>query len=337
MTLEFVIQILIASFGVPVIVFFLATLLPGIERKIQARIQQRIGPGILTPGFFVVFKFIFKHKPIINSSMPTLYKWCPVIGIVSMYLIVIFSTPQWAGIIGLGTLVAMIGLMKVEEMVYLVMGFFSRSPLSITMPFPDLPPGAKHRTIRRYPLETWGSIRAWKMIILASLPLYIALFIPAAATGTINLNEIVQAQLRNGPLLFTLPGILGAVTYFIGYLAMLNEYPFSILKAKSDMIEGPLLELASSWRAAFYVMRQGVLFVLSSLFVTLYIGIPLDPLNPVHFVSHLVLVFILPVALSIASAFSPILTFRQIIPISAYVSVLGFITFILTIGAGMLL
>ena len=171
---ERVVQILIASFGVPVIVFFLATVLPGIERKIQARIQQRIGPGIFTPGFFAVFKFIFKHKPIINSSLPGLYKWCPMIGIISMYLIVIFSTPQWAGIIGLGTLVAIIGLMKIEEMVYLIMGYFSRSALSIGMPYPDLVPGAKHRTVRRYPLEAWGSVRAWKMIILTSLPLYIA-------------------------------------------------------------------------------------------------------------------------------------------------------------------
>ena len=332
---ETALKVVLASFAVPVIVFLLAMIVPGIERKIQARIQQRIGPGLLTPGFFAVFKFIFKHKPIINSDLPCLYKWMPTIGVVSLYLVLIFTTPQWAGLLGFGTLVAIIGLLKVEEMVYVVMGFLARSPLSLEMPYPDLVPGAKHRSgIKRLGVDAWGSIRAWKMVILSSLPLYIAIFLPAAFYETVNISGIVDAQIADRPFLFSIPGILGAIVYFIGYMAMLNEYPFSIVKAKGDVIEGPLLELASSWRASFHVMRQGALFILSSLFVTLYIGIPLDPLNGVHLVSHLALAFIMPVILSWVSAFSPIMTFKQIIPVSVFTSLVGFLVYVLKLIPG---
>lgn len=324
--------LLIASFGIPMVAMLYSTLLPGIERKIQARIQQRIGPGILTPGFFAILKFTFKHKPVISSTMPTLYKWSPTIGVLAMYFVVIFTTPQWAGIIGLGSLVAIIGLLKVEELVYVVMGYLSSNILSVRLPYPDHAKGSKWPDAPRSTLENWGSVRMWKMIMLASLPLYVAMFIPVAFTRSISIVEIINSQAGWDCFIFTVPGAIGAVIYFIGYVAILNEYPFSIGKAKGDLVEGPMLELASSWRASYYLMRAMVMFAVSSVFVTLFFGIPLDPFNGLNLVVHFLLVLILPVAMAVLSAFSPILTFRQLVPLSAAATLIGFFTFVITIG-----
>ncbi len=329
---DFIGGVLIASFGIPMVSMLYATVLPGIERKIQARIQQRIGPGILTPGFFSIFKFIFKHKPIITSSMPTLYKWSPFVGIGSVYFVVLFLTPQWSDILGLGSLVAIIGLLKVEEFVYVVMGYLSSNILSVRLPYPDTAKGSKWPQAARSTLENWGSVRMWKMIMLASLPLYVALFIPVAYTRSINILDIINAQSGGNPFILTVPGIIGAIVFFFGYVAILNEYPFSIGKAKADILEGPMMELASSWRASYYLMRALVMFAVSSIFVTLYLGIPLNPLDEVALLLHLLLVLILPVAMSILSAFSPILTFRQLIPLSIALTLVGFFTFVMTIG-----
>ncbi len=332
---DFVGSILIASFGIPLVSILYATVLPGIERKIQARIQQRIGPGVLTPGFFNIFKFIFKHKPVITSTLPTLYKWSPFVGVISLYLVLVFTTPQWADILGLGSLVAIIGLLKVEEFMYVVMGYLSSNILSVRLPYPDTARGSKWPDAYRSTLENWGSVRMWKMIMLASLPLYMALFIPVAATRSIKIWEIVNAQSGGNAFVFTVPGFVGTVVFFFGYVAILNEYPFSIGKAKADLLEGPMMELASSWRASYYLMRALVMFAVSSVFVTLYFGVPLDPLNGLNLLIHFLLVLIMPVATAILSAFSPILTFRQLIPLSIVITLVGFFTFVMTMGGAL--
>ncbi len=326
--------ILVASFGVPMLAISYSVLLPGIVRKIQARIQQRIGPGILTPGFFAILKFMFKHKPVISSPMPTLYKWSPSLGIAAMYFVVIFLTPQWAGILGLGSLVAIIGLLKIEEFVYVVMGYLSSSILSVRLPYPDTAKGSKWSDAHRSTLENWGSVRMWKMIVFSSLPLYVAMFIPVAFAGSISIADIVNSQAGGNCFIFRVPGAIGAAVYFLGYVAILNEYPFSIGKAKADLVEGPMLELASSWRASYYLMRALVMFAVSSIFVTLFFGVPLDPLNGYRIIVHLVLVLVLPALGAVLSAFSPILTFRQVVPVSVVATVVGFFTFVISMGVG---
>ena len=44
-----------------VVCFVISTLLPGIERKyIHARIQQRVGPLVFSPGIMAPLKFLLK-------------------------------------------------------------------------------------------------------------------------------------------------------------------------------------------------------------------------------------------------------------------------------------
>ena len=53
---------LTAVIGTLILAFVVSVWLPGIERKfIQARIQQRIGPPISSPGLMAPIKFFFKQ------------------------------------------------------------------------------------------------------------------------------------------------------------------------------------------------------------------------------------------------------------------------------------
>ena len=57
---------LIAVIGTLVVAFIVSLFLPGIERKfIHARIQQRVGPPLTSPGIMAPIKFFFKET--INS------------------------------------------------------------------------------------------------------------------------------------------------------------------------------------------------------------------------------------------------------------------------------
>ena len=69
---------LISIIGIPALAFAISTYIPGIQRKIEARIQQRIGPSILAPGFWAFFKFLFKETKMPDANLPRLYNLLPL-------------------------------------------------------------------------------------------------------------------------------------------------------------------------------------------------------------------------------------------------------------------
>ncbi|HRR55080.1 MAG TPA: NADH-quinone oxidoreductase subunit H, partial [Candidatus Methanomethylicus sp.] len=319
--------------------------LPGIERKVQARIQQRIGPPILTPGFWAVLKFRYKSKVEPISQMPSLYKSLVYFGVAIVGILFLFSTPYWWGVLGWGSVLGIAGLIKLEELIYVLMGSQSQSILSTTMPVADEVRGAKGVGVRREFLEQHSADRAINMMAIGSIPLYVALIVPFVASRSGMLADVVSRQnpaylssswlslpLPDSPIAFTLPGFLAAIVYFAGFAILLNEKPFSILKAKVDVIEGGVLDYAAWLRGIYYIMRNFLFFALSSIFVTLFFGIPFDPFTPLLMILNMVLSLIRPVAVAVLSAFSPVLTFRQIYPTSIGLSVLAVLAMVLSIG-----
>jgi energy-converting hydrogenase B subunit O len=345
---------------VPQVVLILAiailvgSLLPGFERKVQARIQQRIGPPILTPGFWTLFKFSYKKKMRPNSPMPSLYVSLLPISISLLLIILLFASPPfiallpkqgvvqstrtalsptaWYTVLGWSSVIAVVGLLKVEELLYVLIGSLSQSVLSVDMPIPDLARGAKIQGFRREYVEQHSAVRAFKMIGVGSFPIYITLIVPFAIAKSVFVEDLIRTQnpgwmasgtfglslatLPRSPNILTFPGAIASIAYFVGFMILLNEKPFNILKAKMDVIEGPLLEYGSVYRTFVYLLREAAMFVLASVFVTFFIGIPLDPFQPLLLAIHLLLIFVFIAFEAVMAAFSPILTFRQIYPIS---------------------
>ncbi|MDO5832057.1 respiratory chain complex I subunit 1 family protein [Methanobrevibacter sp.] len=309
--------------------FIISTLLPGIERKyIHARIQQRIGPIVLAPGIMAPLKFMFKENVEISSPVPRLYKILPIICFIVVLCVLITLTPQAYKIPALSSLVAIVGFLKVEEICYVLMGSLSKSVMSLRMPFPDLVKGGAHLNAQRSFVEDISAKRSLRMITYGSFPLYLALFAPVTAARSIFLQDIVAYQQANGPFLFTVSGAIAAIVFFIGYMIILNEYPFSIIKAKSDVIEGPYMEYAAKYRSIVYLTRGFFMFVLGCVFSVLFIGIPPSILSwgiLVNIAVALIFVFMM----GILSAFSPVFTNRQLLPTILGATLLGVLAIVL--------
>ena len=315
-----------------ILCFIVSTLLPGIERKyVHARIQQRIGPPVTSPGIMAPIKFFFKEDVTPNSPLPNLYKALPIVCFIVVLVILIALTPESYAIPALASIIAIVGLLKVEEVCYVLMGALSKSVMSLNMPFPDLVKGAAHLDAERSFIEDLSSKRAIRLISYGSFPLYLALFTPVAITGSIFLKDIVLYQQLNGPFLFTLSGAIAAIVFFLGYMILLNEYPFAILKTKADVIEGPYMEYASKYRAIVFITRGFLMFTLGALFSVLFIGIPPNIFSWGILV-NIVVALIFPVLMGIFSAFSPVFTNRQFYPVVIGASLLG----ILAIVVGLL-
>ncbi|MBR3113539.1 MAG: NADH-quinone oxidoreductase subunit H [Methanobrevibacter sp.] len=312
-----------------IVCFIISTLLPGIERKyIHARIQQRIGPIVIAPGIMAPLKFMFKENVEISSPVPKLYKILPIICFIVVLCVLITLTPQAYKIPALSSLVAIVGFLKVEEICYVLMGSLSKSVMSLRMPFPDLVKGGAHLNAQRSFVEDISAKRSLRMITYGSFPLYLALFAPVTAARSIFLQDIVAYQQANGPFLFTVSGAIAAIVFFIGYMIILNEYPFSIIKAKSDVIEGPYMEYAAKYRSIVYLTRGFFMFVLGCVFSVLFIGIPPSIFSwgiLVNIAVALIFVFMM----GILSAFSPVFTNRQLLPTILGATLLGVLSIVL--------
>lgn len=309
--------------------FIISTLLPGIERKyIHARIQQRIGPIVIAPGIMAPIKFMFKENVEVSSPVSGLYKALPIICFIVVLCILVALTPQAYAIPALSSLVAIVGFLKVEEICYVLMGALSKSVMSVRMPFPDKIKGAAHLKSNLSFIEDISSRRSLRMITYGSFPLYLALFAPITAARSIFLKDIVAYQQMNGPFLFTVSGGIAAIVFFIGYMIILNEYPFSIIKAKSDVIEGPYMEYAAKYRSVVYLTRGFFMFVLGAIFSVLFIGVP-PTIFSWGIVVNIIVALIFVFMMGIFSAFAPVFTNRQLLPTILGATLLGILSIVI--------
>ncbi|WP_457613834.1 respiratory chain complex I subunit 1 family protein [Methanocaldococcus sp.] len=307
--------------GIPALAFAISTYIPGIQRKIEARIQQRIGPNILSPGFWSVFKFIFKEVKLPDASLPRLYNLLPLLSIAVLWIILAITSLTSFHI--LSNEIGIVGLLKLEEMMYVILGSLSFSIMGWRMPYIDECKGTPFIKTLKISLEQLGAIRSFKMITIGSFPFYLATFLPFIQKKSIFLKDIVGE-----PFLLSLAGIFGAVCYFIGYLIMIKEYPFSITHTKADVIEGPTMELIGRYRAIYLASTELLMITLGSLFATLYLGIAPDINNPITIVENLAIAVIFPILATFVRAFSPVLLFKQIYPISYVATLIGVIGFV---------
>ena len=311
------------------ICFLVSTLLPGIERKyIHARIQQRIGPPVTSPGIMAPIKFAFKENIEISSPVPALYKLMPIACFIVVLCILISLMPETTRIPALASLVAIVGFLKVEEICYVLMGALSKSVMSVRMPFPDLVKGGVHLNATRSFIEDISSKRSLRMITYGSFPLYLALFAPVTASKSIFLSDIVAYQQAHGPFLFTVSGGIAAIVFFIGYMIILNEYPFSIIKAKSDVIEGPYMEYASKYRGIVVLTRGFFMLVLGCVFSVLFLGITPTVMS-VGIIVSIIFALILVFMMGIFSAFTPVFTNRQLLPTILGSTLLGILAIVI--------
>ena len=111
-------------------------------------------------------------------------------------------------------------------------------------------------------------------------------------------------------------------------MIILNEYPFSFIKAKSDVIEGPYMEYAAKYRAIVYLTRGFLMFVLGVIFSVLFLGIP-PVITSGAILINIAVALIFVFMMGILSAFSPVFTNRQLLPTILGATLLGILAVVL--------
>lgn len=235
-------------------IFLLSMLCDWIERKVKARMQNRIGPaytgpaGILQPIADFV-KLLAKEDIIPQGARASLYRTAPLIAFSIFTLTLLFIPMDGEKVIpGLrfeGDLLLILALMLIANFFLFLSGWSSSNPLSVI-----------------------GATRILMQLIGYDIPLSLLALNSALLAGSLNIEKIADAQ--------TAPFILIAPWSFLLFLitlqAELEKDPFDIPYAETEIVAGYETEY-SGRRLAFIMAARDMQTILgAALVVELFLG-----------------------------------------------------------------
>src|SRR5579883_2479328 len=224
-----------------------------IERKVIARIQQRLGPtrtgpaGLLQPVADAL-KLLTKEDLRPRLADRWAFELAPFLVFVPVFLAFIalpFAHDWGIRFLDLG-LFYIIAVLAVNIVGWLMAGWSSDNKYALL-----------------------GGVRAVAQMISYEIPLVVAVLCVTMVTGTLDIRAIIEQQ-NAWPLIVYQP--LPAFLFIIAMLAELNRQPFDIAVAESEVVGGVTIEYSGIRWSLFQLAEYSALFVLSVLFSALFLG-----------------------------------------------------------------
>lgn len=283
---RFVSHIILASI-IAVVAPASLILLTWLERKIIARIQDRIGPNRAGPfgllqGIADMIKMFTKEDITPANADRVPYNIAPGLSVISA--IMLFAVIPFApGIVGADVnvgIVYLIGVGGIGTLAILIAGWASNNKYALL-----------------------GGFRVVAMMLTYEIPMVIALTAVVAVAGSMSLATIVEAQ-SGMWYIVSLP--LAFIIFFFAGVAETGRSPFDLVEAESEIIAGFHTEYSGIKFGMFMIGEYVHMFALAFLASVLFLGgwqVPfLDvsaagPLGPiagpiVGFISLMVKVFL---------------------------------------------
>ena len=224
-------------------------LLSGIDRKVLARMQRRVGPPIVQP-FYDFFKLMGKETIIPHHANRTVYLWAPIVGTVSLAVTMLFiPICGFSAFSGTADLLVVLYLLTIPAVCLIVGGSASGSPFAGV-----------------------GISREMVAMMSYELPLVLVLLSVAKQVGSLSLQAIAAYQAVNGCILFHWSMIPAALAMLLVIPAEAGCHPFDVAEAETEICEGPLVEYSGAPLGMFKLNHAMKLFVLTALFCALFLG-----------------------------------------------------------------
>jgi NADH-quinone oxidoreductase subunit H len=226
------------------------------EMKIIALMNLRIGPDRVGPFGSLLsvvhgLKVLMKEDFTPTGADSLVFTWAPVV----VYLASVMSLlviPFSNGIVGADL---NLGLLY----------FFAVGGLSVVGLMM-----AGWSSYNKYSLL--GALRAAAQVVSYEIPLTLSVVGLMLLAGTMSLNSIVEQQAGWFTSWYAFQQPLGALIFFIAATAEANRTPFDLTEADSEIVAGFATEY-SGMRFGFFFFAEYVnVFIVSALFVTLFLG-----------------------------------------------------------------
>ncbi len=251
--------IMMVSLGVVLLLFYavLGLYLVYAERKICARMQNRMGPNRVGPmGIFQtiadLIKLLLKELIFIRNADNFLFNIAPFIVIVAS-IMAIGSIPFAKGLQAIDLNIGVLYILAISSMGVigiLLAGWASNSKYSVI-----------------------GAMRSGAQVISYELSVGLALLCIITYAGSMQFSEIIASQ-QDGWWLFKghIPAFIAFVVYLIAGTAETNRGPFDLAEAESELTAGFHTEYSGIKFAFFFLAEYMNMFIIAAIATTMFLG-----------------------------------------------------------------
>ena len=237
----------VGTFGLALVIFTI-----WLERKLYARIQDRLGPNRVGPwGIFQTFpdmiKIFTKEYITPNGADKVIYNLAPILSVSAVMLI-------WAVIPFASTVIGT----DVNVGVLFIVAVGAVGTLSIIM--------AGWSSNNKYALL--GAFRAVAQMVSYEVPMVLALLVPVLLGRTMGINSLVASQ----QVWYIAMAPIAALIFFISSMAETGRAPFDLIEAESELVAGYQTEYSGLKFGMFFVGEFLHAFTISALTATLFLG-----------------------------------------------------------------
>lgn len=227
-----------------------------VDRKLYARMQNRVGPPWFQPAADFI-KLVSKKEIIPEQANAVMFRLMPILAVTavisSIFYIPIWSTDALYSFSG--DLIVVIYLLTIPTMTFFLGGWYSTSLYA-----------------------TIGSIRALTQLFAYEVPLFLAILSPAVIAHTWSLSEM--ASFFNHHPWYLLGNIVAFIVALIALQGKLERVPFDIPEAETEIVGGTFTEYSGRLLAFFRMAIDMELVVGCSLVAAVFLPFGLG-FNPV--------------------------------------------------------
>lgn len=224
-----------------------------LERKVVARMQDRIGPNRVGGRYGQlqmiadVVKMITKEFILPAGADKPAFLAAPVVKVTTI-LLLYAVLPLGPGLIGVDLNVGLFYIMSISSIsivAFLLAGWGSNNKYALL-----------------------GAFRAVAQLVSYEVPMILSLLIPAILAHTLSTVQLVESQ--DIPYFLMVP--LAGLVFFISSLAETGRTPFDLLEAESEIIAGYHTEYSGMNLGLFLAGEYVSTIFMSALFVTAFWG-----------------------------------------------------------------
>jgi len=240
-------------------VLFFTLFCDWVERKIEARIQNRVGPSVAGPGGILqpladFMKLLTKEDIMPLDAKRILFKASPLLSfsvmVFSVSLLPIDGSSAIPGSSFAGDLIFIMALVTIANFLLFLSGWASASPYG-----------------------SLGAARVLTQFLGYDIPLLMLALGPAFLAGSLSIAGIAASQ----QLPFIILAPWAFVLFIITLQAELEKDPFDIPHAESEVVGGLETEYCGGKLAFLHLTRDVQIVFGAALVVELFLGGPYGP------------------------------------------------------------